>query len=496
MGILPWAHIKFPIVDLAEMVYQVRRLQLGYVPYRDTFTHHFLGFIIPSYALGSAITLTPLVLKAMTLVFNFATAVLVWLILREVSRPQVAWLGAVLTVTLGWFWSWQGFGFNVQSSLTPVIAAVLLLVIRACIGPRESSLYWAAAWSGVLAICDQRAFVFLALLPLPFLFVSDFRRWRVACLAVLSLIIVPASAAGYLWQAGAWNDFVEQTLVFPLFYRNHGVPFALVPWLSSGLGTFIGGERIAVPLMLTGLGAAFFIEPRRVIKAVWVVSVICAASYAILGGRAYPNYFLVFAPIALVLISLIPSYFAARWPAAGKAVAVSLVALSAMYALRPGALLIATGSVFVPADERTLDTVADFLRTRTSSQDGVLVWGYAPAIYVLSERFRTFRDMGLLSITGGNFGSSSGDAQGLLPHMVREFDDYLTYSPPRIIAIYRVTREPCPGKGLIQRNLDYQNAPYLKRLRDVIAASYRSELIVDGSCDHAEVFVLRNSAER
>ena len=48
LGTLPWWQVSFPIVDLAERVYEVRRRQLGYLPYRDTFTHHFLGYIARS----------------------------------------------------------------------------------------------------------------------------------------------------------------------------------------------------------------------------------------------------------------------------------------------------------------------------------------------------------------------------------------------------------------------------------------------------------------
>src|SRR6187431_1852776 len=253
LGIVPWARMTFPLVDLAEIVYQVRRFQLGYVPYRDTFTHHFLGFTLPIFAVGTFAPLTAVTLKLITLCFNFATAIGVWLILREVSRPQVAWLGAFLTVTVGWFWSWQGYGFNVQSCLTPMIAGVMLCVVRSCLRSRPISVYVASVWAGVLLICDQRALAFLPLLILPFLFAPALRRWRVIGLAALALGLAPSLAALYLWRSGAWSDFIEQTLIFPVVYRNHGVPFALGPILSSAFGSWLGGERIIVPLMLAGL---------------------------------------------------------------------------------------------------------------------------------------------------------------------------------------------------------------------------------------------------
>ncbi len=52
VGVLPWLHTEFPNVDLAAMVFDVRRIELGYVPYRDTFTHHFAGYLVPFVIIG------------------------------------------------------------------------------------------------------------------------------------------------------------------------------------------------------------------------------------------------------------------------------------------------------------------------------------------------------------------------------------------------------------------------------------------------------------
>lgn len=488
LGILPWARIKFPIGDLAEMVYEANRLHLGYAPYRDTFTHHFLGYVIPLYVAGVVIPLTPFAIKVTTICFNFVTATLVWHILREVSSASAAWRGAFLTVTLGWFWSWQGFGFNVQSSLAPLIAGLLLGAVRACTRSCRSSLYGAAFFAGVLTICDQRAIVFVALPIVAWLYIPELRRRREAAVTVSCFVLAPLLGALYLCHAGAWNDFVAQTLVFPIQYRNHGVPFDLGAILTAWLGTWLGGERVAVPVMLAGLIAALAFEPRRPLQVLWLASVICAALYAGLGGRPFPNYFLVFAPITLVLMNLFPHYMASRWPVAGRAAASAVLVLGVACGIRPFALWSNTGSIFLPSNEDTIDSVADYLRTHTSAEDGVLVWGFAPQIYILSGRFRTFKDAGLLSIAGANFKSSDAAAQRLVPEMVHEFDNYLASNPPQAIVVYRITREPCSG-GIIQHNLDYHRNSSLTNLRNLLASSYRSELIVEGSCDRAEIFL-------
>ena len=194
--------------------------------------------------------------------------------------------------------------------------------------------------------------------------------------------------------------------------------------------------------------------------------------------------------MTLVLVSLLPTYLAPRWPGIGRAMTIALVAFAALCGLRPLLLWAGAGSIFLPPNDSTIQAAADFLRSRTEPHDKILVWGFAPGIYVLSDRFHTFREEGLLSVAGANFTSTSASDQALVPGMVREFDEFMTDRPPKVIVIYNVTREPCPGQGVIQRNFDYQRNAALVRLRDAIASSYRSELIVKGTCDRAELFVL------
>ncbi len=92
LGMLPWLNVQFPIVDLAEMVYEVRRLQLGYVPYRDTFTHHFVGYIVPFWLLNSVLPLTPVVLKVVSVCFNVGTAITTFFTIRDIADRNTAWL--------------------------------------------------------------------------------------------------------------------------------------------------------------------------------------------------------------------------------------------------------------------------------------------------------------------------------------------------------------------------------------------------------------------
>jgi hypothetical protein len=488
LGILPWAQVQFPVVDLAETVYQVRRFQLGYVPYRDTFMHHFLGYILPFVALDSVVTLTPVVLKVVSLVFNFATAVALWLLLRDVAARSIAWLGAFLTVTVGWFWSWHGAGFNVQSYLAPLIAVVLYFAVRASLHHARGALAGGAFFAGVLLTFDQRAIVFALPLLVPLVFVRPLRAWKTVVLSGLAYLSAPACCLLLLWWAGAWQDFIEQTVLFPLFYRNQGVQFGAGPWLSTWFGSWLGGERVIVPLFLVGLVVALLVERRRSLTTIWILSFAATAVAVFAGGRPFRNYFLLLGPLTIVMVTLLPWYLR-RWSAAlGEACTIGLVAFGAFCALRPVALFAMTGAVTLTPDEHVVIEAAAAVARETSADDGVLVWGFAPQIYVLSNRFRAFRDTGLLSIAGGNFTSTSGE--GRLPDMVKEFEEYLANTPPKVIVVYAVMSETC-GPTPVLHNLDYERAAHLRNLRDLLATSYRRSLVVTGACERADVMVRR-----
>jgi hypothetical protein len=488
LGILPWRHLPFPNVDLAEMVYEVQRLQHGYLPYRDTFTHHFLGYLVPFYYLSQFASLTPFVLKGLTLCFNFTTAILVFMTLREIADDLSGWIGATLTATVGWFWNWQGFAFNVQSYLNPILALVLLLTVLACNRRSSAAYWWSAFFAGALVTCDQRAAPFVLLLAVPPGFIAEIRRPSIVGTATACFAVCPLACVLYLWRAGALSDFVEQTIMFPLYFRNQGVPSGRLSAFFALLRFLFETEPIAVTLGLVGLLTLVISREKYWFKCAFVTTLLCSTIYAALGGRLYNNYLLIFAPIALIAMGLIPWYFRRASPVASVLAIGILAGIGLFYAARS---ISQPPFAYGPSDQ-TAEQAADYLHTHTEPQDPVLVWGFAPQIYVFSDRFTTFRDAGLLSVAGANFASILARDQGRLPHMVREFDAFLKDTPPKVIVYYRRLRDstvPCYGHIVSEDNLDFRRASYLNDLRIKIATEYRVALTIDGLCDHAEIFM-------
>ena len=304
IGTLPWLRVAFPTVDLAAMLYDVGRLRAGYVPYRDTFNHHFVGYIVPFYWLAAIVPLSPVTLKVIALACHFATAVCVFLIVREVGRRDLAWLGAFLTVTTGWFWKWQGFAFNVQSFLEPIWALLLLFVVQAAVRRSQVRLFGSALVAGLLVTFDQRALLFLPLIAIPILFVPCMRRAGTVGVAAVGVAIVPVLCALYLLRAHAWDDFVRQTVVFPLYYRNYGLP-ADVPFPLLWLVYVAWSEPIAITLTLLGIASAAVADTRLWFRILLPAAFVCAAGYSAFGGRLFPNYFILLGTTMLLSIALV-----------------------------------------------------------------------------------------------------------------------------------------------------------------------------------------------
>jgi len=303
-------------------------------------------------------------------------------------------------------------------------------------------------------------------------------------------LTAPVLCALYLWIGGAWNDFVRQTIVFPLFYRNYGlssdIPFSL-QWFAY----LIISEPASICLTLLGLLGTAFVDRRLWFRIALPLSFCSAVIYSAAGGRLYPNYFVMLGPPMLVSMSLIPFYVGRR-DRAGTLLRATLLALGIYCGLKPLWLYLETGSPFVTDTESTVEATAAYVEQHSSEQDRVLVWGFAPQIYVLSGRYNTFKDATLLSITGGNFASTATADQGRLPEMVTQFEEYLMRTPPDLIVHYTLTRAPtgsCAGKGVVQRNLDFHQVAHLKPLRDLIATSYRQQFAAAGECDRAVVYV-------
>lgn len=494
LSILPLLRINYISVDLAETLYHVQELHNGRVPFRDIFSHHFLGYLVPFYLLQFFVPLNPPVVWALCILFNFLTAYILFLCVLELTNDKpTAYLAAFLMATIGWFWGWAGPTFNNQAYILPLLSAYFLFLLRACGDDTASAFFRAALLFGMLLVYDQRllGFAVLLLVPLVAGTVSDDIYTKVKALA--SAFAAPCVCLLYLAYNGALYDLYLQTLVFPLQHRNLGVSLGV---LGAAKYLIIRAWQEEWPaLSLAGLGLLSLArgDLKRPIKALFFLSVVCCALYVFSGGRRYTHYLYIFGPFTVLLISFL--YYSVKSCSSSAArIAGFLILLAALSSpLRLYRYPLAHGRLFLSGDEETVLAAAAKVKSLTSEADSVLVWGYAPQIYLLSGRLSPFRDVGLLSIGGANFSSTDPAKQGIVAEMTGEFETVLRNTPPKVIISYFTSPSACgrPDKVCPQLNMDWKSLEHFAYFREFVAENYTMIEKIENALDGAEVYLRR-----
>ena len=497
LGPLRWIKFDFVVVDLAETVYHVKELAQGRIPYRDIFSHHTLGYLLPFRLVELFTPVTPDILKIMCILFNFMSCVLVYCIIKSLGFRRAALWGALVTATIGWFPQWGGDTFNNQSYSLPLCYLTLLLLIRSQkTSSGELYLYAWLAFGGMLTF-DHRLLVFTPVMGLPVLCRTIRFDWPGLLRAMMAGILIPSLALSWLAWHGALFEGWQQTVVFPLLYRNQGQSDLITVLSELIVGHGILDNPVVALLFLCGIFCILKFERDRFLRLLIQSWLVLGLVYLALGGRDYPHYLLILAPCVLLAISLIPEYLR------GKSPNVSNISRALTFAaILAGFLPFLTeyhntGSIFVEPDRLVISETASFVKQNSQESDDILVWGYGPAIYLLSERFSNFRDMGLISVAGANYTSTRLGDQGLVPLMVDEFKKYLIETPPKLFVFYQknnIDCRSCFGVAPLQLNFDFNKVAHLNYLREFLFARCTRLKVFDSALDRAEVYSCKSRA--
>lgn len=471
-------------VDLSETVYHVKELLRGRVPYRDMFSHHFFGYLIPFYWVEVLLSITPAVVWSLVFAFNLINAVLTYKILSRVAPAGISYLGAFVAVTVGWLPGWGGFDFRCQSYYLPFINLFLFLLISACELKRREYLVLSSLCAGFLMILDQRLLPLAALLVVPIVAEHTFRTFTSLILLLSCVLVIPLLSLVYLGVNGALYDFYEQTILYPFFYRNAGVADAqFFPHLRVG----VSRHPFEVGLMGFGLLLLLIYEKRRYLKLLFVLLLLSGIFASFAGGRVFPNYWLFLAPAVVLLITLVAHYALSERMRFGRVYALAVLVLCFYCAAFPLFVYLERGMLFINPESGTVLEAADFIKANSSTTDSILVWGYAPQIYLYSERFSGFRNVDLLPVTGANFPSQTSQ-EGILPQMAEEFKAHMRNLAPKIFVYYQV-KKPYTGKPSMQPNNDFRKVAHLAYLNEILHSGYELSMTIEHEYDRAEIFV-------
>ncbi len=502
LSILPMLAADAATVDLGETIYNSRQILSGKVPYLEIVSHHFMGYLFLFVLLSFFMNLTPAVLWGVCILFNLLNALLIFKTVMLIADRRAAIVGALITVTLGWFWGWHGMTFNLQSYLLPFLNATIYLLVRACQFSSRKSISAAAFLLGLLLLMDQRIVVFTPLLLVPLF--GGLGIWQIGrkLLALTPFFLLPMTCLILLWQLGAMQEFFEQTILAPLYARNCRNPYT-AEMLSNLFSWGIASERSAVILSSIGLVLIAIYEQRSWIKALVFIGTLSALIYTALGGRDYPNYLLLLAPTSLLSIALLDRIIRVRFEI-----------LAQLFSLVLGLLILNASSISLkyylqhgrftyPFDNRAIKESAQFLNARLKPEEKILVWGYAPSIYNLTGTFSPFRDVGLGSVTGTNFFSYDSKDQCYDQKMVDELKLLLNNEPPTFFVRVESTgkkceevMEICPpaytdfSRTFALLNYDYERVSHLRFIKERIGASYKLETSFETALEKVTIFKL------
>lgn len=490
----PLTSIDYFFIDTGEAVYTTKLIALGRVPYRDIFSHHFFGYLLPFFLVEKLVGITPTSVWALAVLFNFINSVLVFHILYHLCGRRAAHWGALFSATAGWFPNWQGYVFNVQSTVLPYIYLFVLCAIRITLKATSLKCLALGILYGWLVSADIRnaAFGFVAA-PV---FVSNFRiNLRSVSFFAIGASVLPAAALLYLSINGALAEFIFQTVIFPFSYRNVG---SLKP--EDGYMQFL---LLKIPAHLNEFlfalaGTLILLSLKWPLKLKFaVISLFVSAVLAsMMGGRGFVNYLLYFSPWIVLSVSILAydavpvNFFRHFGPwLIGLLCAVSVLSGPVHTQMRVGQLRVA----FDPHENGR--RAANYIKKRTVRESAVFIWGYYPQLYLFSERFSRWRVLEQLPLTGGNYDSTKFSTQGIVPGIIKEFRKCLRERPPEFIVTYQKRRRSFPRRNCValgdsQINGEFERRRHLKYFKNFVDAHYRLVQSLSSVCDRIRIFKL------
>jgi 4-amino-4-deoxy-L-arabinose transferase-like glycosyltransferase len=421
-----WFATPFPIWagwDEAYItVFAQRMLDGRWLPYVDAVSHrgpvlYWLGAVTQWLAGGHSWA----AMRHAALLVAEANLVLAFLLGVAFRRPLAGFLaGAAFVFSTAYAMEPKdGIGFNGEIVAMPFVLLGALLTTMALRDqdPRPDSRLWSAAASGLLVtlggLCKQPAFLHLLPLGLWWLATAIHRRdndkpdWRPLIAFAVGAATPALAVAAFFARAGAWRPFSYYLFTYNsdvymepvtvgyaiessfLFWREHG---ALL--LLTMLGATWAFARFAAKL--DGLGAKAWSNAylRTALPTTTALHMLLALAGALGTFRFWDHYFITALPwIGLLLGTLLEERLLAASPAGtARAVRASLVVLACFVGLSFVLRHLTTlwldgqrraGEFYGNPDE---EPIANYIRTHSSADQSVFVWGFAPELYTASRR--------------------------------------------------------------------------------------------------------------
>lgn len=517
LGVLPYlgSGISYSGPDSAELLYHVKQMAVGRVPYIDTFTHHFVAGFYPLFLLELICPITPFIFWILVVVWQMMSVVLAFSTVRNISNSAHGLLAAIVVATIGWFPRWY-FDFLVnQAYYLPFIWAYIYCVVLSLkLLPEQSKvanlnlksannlkllLVIRALLAGFLALLDQRLLLLAILDP----FSAPQNHSKASQLRAVLLILLPSFIFfTYLGCNGAISAFFEQTVLFPLLSRNATESQGLISRLFWLINDALLTEGATILLAAIGLFAVLRYESQKSLRLTLLRIALALLFATALGGRNYINYLLFLSPIICLLLALLPFYIGKFSKLRCRASAISISLLVALYLIAPIIRYFQFNTFFIRNQDSTIKEVTSILNQNPKLKSRPLVWGYAPQIYLYTDTLSPFPDISLLSLVGANFSSGPDVNQVTDAKMTAKFYSLLADNPPSAIIDYKVYgKKIISSKNFFQTSImttvpmpqaDFERNPRLEKFKSIIEEKYRLIGNLESEFDSAKIYGLKD----
>lgn len=375
---LPYFGLPILYYDDGETLYHVYALLNGHLPYRDAYTHHFTGYILPLYV-AARIFGYSIELVRWGLILNQAiTALGVYFCCTIFFSRRNAFIAGLLVLTAREPFVYSFFPLYQVAACFTFILYFALQFLRTS-GPLPIALSALAA--GAAFCIDQRG-ALLVVIPLTALLVANKISLRNVCIAAFAFAVLPLVAVLTLLRAELLAQFLAETWTYPLSYRVASISLVNQVILAVTAHRYLLIDSpILFSLALIGAASLTRNAPRAVPNARVVFLAAGAALFGIvfLGGRDYAYYSIPWLPF-LATLALFSSEFFKRFAVLSHAQYVFLCAPFLALALSYHGFLAYLPELIKRNDG---DAAAALIRQRMKPGDTVFVFGYRPDILAL-----------------------------------------------------------------------------------------------------------------
>lgn len=455
---LPILHIPILFYDDGEMMYHAFALSKGLIPYLDTHSHHFLGYILPIILSGKLFGFSPDLLRQMGAIFQVLTGLGIFILVNRFTSKGWSLFAAILYISAREPWV---NGFPIQYELNLLIVLILLLIDK-------KDFTSAAAIASLGFIFDQRA---LALITLPLAAITATELKLKPVLKFLTIYsILPLLTLLWLYTNGALLAFWEQTFIFPSKYRVATLSF----WDSIAQGFSLHRYLLtSTPwlfgLALAGYAALFDLRIKDALspelrRALLIAPLILFAMAGI-GGRDYDYYTVIWLPVLSALAGVC-FYYAVTASSSFKLSVAFMTIIGIFIPHLYSLALLKTDNFKDYGSDGSVET-ASFIKANMKPNDSVFVWGYRMDLYLRIGKTAPFADASLLFIHP-DAAIKNSRWRHIAPKYEYDFMEKITANMPTFLV--RFTRGGdktlfSPSKELVSKliNINYQKVFEIER---------------------------------